>query len=99
MQRPNDDLVSKDEIPWWLKYSGRGLGTFGGGRKFTSDTKILAYLLCVCYNMLGTCVVFRGFFVCSYINITFVVPVALFLGIFNMISISFSCIFAGLWQA
>lgn len=31
MQRPNDDLVNKDEIPWWLKACGRGLGTIGGG--------------------------------------------------------------------
>ncbi|XP_065206742.1 calcium channel flower isoform X2 [Planococcus citri] len=31
MARPNDDLVNKDEVPWWLKYSARGLGTVGGG--------------------------------------------------------------------
>lgn len=31
MQRPNQDLVSKDEVPWWLKYTGRGLGTVGSG--------------------------------------------------------------------
>ncbi|XP_075213231.1 calcium channel flower isoform X2 [Lycorma delicatula] len=31
MQRPNEDLVPKDEVPWWMKYGGRGLGTVGGG--------------------------------------------------------------------
>ncbi|XP_043480954.1 calcium channel flower isoform X2 [Leptopilina heterotoma] len=31
MQRPGEDLVAKDDVPWWLKYSGRGLGTVGGG--------------------------------------------------------------------
>lgn len=34
MQRPNEDPVSKDDVPWWMKYAGRGLGTVGGGRKF-----------------------------------------------------------------
>lgn len=36
MQRPNEDPVSKDDVPWWMKYAGRGLGTVGGGRKFLS---------------------------------------------------------------
>ncbi|XP_018903392.2 calcium channel flower isoform X3 [Bemisia tabaci] len=31
MQRPNEDLVDKDEVPTWMKYAGRGLGTVGGG--------------------------------------------------------------------
>ncbi|RZF33952.1 hypothetical protein LSTR_LSTR010435 [Laodelphax striatellus] len=31
MQRPNEDLVPKDEVPWWMKYAGRGCGTVGGG--------------------------------------------------------------------
>lgn len=30
MARPGQDTVSKDEVPWWLKFSGRGLGTVGG---------------------------------------------------------------------
>ncbi|KAH1014051.1 calcium channel flower isoform X1 [Dendroctonus ponderosae] len=30
MVRPGQDPVSKDEIPWWLKFAGRGLGTVGG---------------------------------------------------------------------
>lgn len=34
MQRPNEDPVSKDDVPWWMKYAGRGLGTVGGGCKF-----------------------------------------------------------------
>lgn len=24
-----------EEVPWWLKYGGRGLGTFGGIGKLT----------------------------------------------------------------
>ncbi|CAH1129488.1 unnamed protein product [Ceutorhynchus assimilis] len=31
MARPGQDPVSKDEIPWWLKVAGRGVGTVGGG--------------------------------------------------------------------
>jgi len=31
MQRPNEDPVPKDDVPWWMKYAGRGLGTVGGG--------------------------------------------------------------------
>jgi hypothetical protein len=33
MQRPNEDPVPKDDVPWWMKYAGRGLGTVGGGSK------------------------------------------------------------------
>lgn len=33
MQRPNEDPVPRDDVPWWMKYAGRGLGTVGGGRK------------------------------------------------------------------
>ncbi|XP_049832257.1 calcium channel flower isoform X1 [Schistocerca gregaria] len=29
MQRPGQDPVAKDDIPWWMKYAGRGLGTVG----------------------------------------------------------------------
>uniref|UniRef100_A0A1B6CZ35 Calcium channel flower n=1 Tax=Clastoptera arizonana TaxID=38151 RepID=A0A1B6CZ35_9HEMI len=31
MQRPNQDPVAKDDVAWWMKYAGRGLGTVGGG--------------------------------------------------------------------
>lgn len=31
MRRPGEDIVPKDEVPWWLKYAGRGCGAFGGG--------------------------------------------------------------------
>ncbi|XP_054282661.1 calcium channel flower isoform X1 [Macrosteles quadrilineatus] len=31
LQRPNEDPVPKDDVPWWMKYAGRGLGTVGGG--------------------------------------------------------------------
>ncbi|XP_071450751.1 calcium channel flower isoform X1 [Hetaerina americana] len=30
MQRPGQDAVPKDDVPWWMKYAGRGLGTVGG---------------------------------------------------------------------
>lgn len=30
MARPGQDVVPKDDVPWWMKYSGRGLGTVGG---------------------------------------------------------------------
>ncbi|XP_017789738.1 PREDICTED: calcium channel flower [Habropoda laboriosa] len=29
MQRPEQDSVAKDDVPWWMKYAGRGLGTVG----------------------------------------------------------------------
>nr|CAD7397059.1 unnamed protein product [Timema poppensis] len=29
MQRPGEDAVPKDDVPWWMKYAGRGLGTVG----------------------------------------------------------------------
>lgn len=29
MQRPGQDPVAKDDVPWWMKYAGRGLGTIG----------------------------------------------------------------------
>ncbi|XP_021914171.1 calcium channel flower isoform X2 [Zootermopsis nevadensis] len=29
MQRPGQDAVAKDDVPWWMKYAGRGLGTVG----------------------------------------------------------------------
>ncbi|XP_066156128.1 calcium channel flower isoform X2 [Euwallacea fornicatus] len=30
MARPGQDPVSKDEVSWWLKFAGRGVGTLGG---------------------------------------------------------------------
>lgn len=29
MARPGQDPVAKDDVPWWLKYAGRGVGTAG----------------------------------------------------------------------
>ncbi|CAG2065780.1 unnamed protein product, partial [Timema podura] len=33
MQRPGEDAVPKDDVPWWMKYAGRGLGTVGSMSK------------------------------------------------------------------
>ncbi|XP_015114916.1 calcium channel flower isoform X1 [Diachasma alloeum] len=30
MERPGQDPVNKDDVPWYLKYAGRGVGTGGG---------------------------------------------------------------------
>lgn len=29
MERPGQDPVAKDDVPWFMKYAGRGLGTVG----------------------------------------------------------------------
>ncbi|XP_054013750.1 calcium channel flower isoform X2 [Hylaeus anthracinus] len=29
MQKPGQDPVARDDVPWWMKYAGRGLGTVG----------------------------------------------------------------------
>ena len=29
MQKPGQDPAAKDDVPWWMKYAGRGLGTVG----------------------------------------------------------------------
>ncbi|XP_076669876.1 calcium channel flower isoform X3 [Andrena cerasifolii] len=29
MQRPGQDPTAKDDVSWWMKYAGRGLGTVG----------------------------------------------------------------------
>ncbi|KAJ0181556.1 hypothetical protein K1T71_002278 [Dendrolimus kikuchii] len=29
MARPGGDNVQKDDVPWWMRYAGRGLGTVG----------------------------------------------------------------------
>ncbi|XP_066584059.1 calcium channel flower-like isoform X2 [Prorops nasuta] len=31
MARPGQDPIAKDDVPWWMKYGGRALGTVGGG--------------------------------------------------------------------
>lgn len=33
MARPGQDPVAKDDVPWWLKYAGRGVGTVGSFSK------------------------------------------------------------------
>ncbi|XP_049822961.1 calcium channel flower isoform X1 [Aethina tumida] len=30
MARPGQDPVAKDDVPWWMKFGGRGVGTVGG---------------------------------------------------------------------
>ncbi|CAH1175734.1 unnamed protein product [Phaedon cochleariae] len=30
MSRPGQDPVPKDDVPWWMKLAGRGVGTVGG---------------------------------------------------------------------
>lgn len=34
MARPGQDPVPKDDVPWWLRYAGRGVGTVGGIGKY-----------------------------------------------------------------
>ncbi|XP_050361699.1 calcium channel flower isoform X2 [Nymphalis io] len=29
MNRPGGDNIQKDDVPWWMRYAGRGLGTVG----------------------------------------------------------------------
>jgi hypothetical protein len=29
MARPGQDPTAKDDVPWWMKYLGRGVGTVG----------------------------------------------------------------------
>ncbi|KAF2893885.1 hypothetical protein ILUMI_12291 [Ignelater luminosus] len=30
MARPGQDVVPKDDVPWWMRYGGRAVGTIGG---------------------------------------------------------------------
>ncbi|XP_022820507.1 calcium channel flower isoform X1 [Spodoptera litura] len=30
MARPGGDNAQKDDVPWWMRYAGRGVGTVGG---------------------------------------------------------------------
>ena len=32
--QPITDAPQPEEVPWWLKYAGRGMGTFGGIGEF-----------------------------------------------------------------
>lgn len=34
MARPGQDPVAKDDVPWGLKYAGRGVGTAGSFSKY-----------------------------------------------------------------
>lgn len=45
MQRPGQDPVAKDDVPWWMKYAGRGLGTVGSISKFLNLKNIIKYIL------------------------------------------------------
>jgi len=31
MARPGQDPNAKDDVPWWMRYAGRGVGTIGSG--------------------------------------------------------------------
>lgn len=49
MARPGQDPVSKDDIPWWLKFAGRGVGTVGGFSKLCSSILGGIYRLLDCF--------------------------------------------------
>lgn len=34
MERPGQDPQAKDDVPWWMKYGARAMGTAGGFCKF-----------------------------------------------------------------
>lgn len=40
MARPGQDPVSKDDVPWWMKFAGRGVGTIGGFCKYISAFRV-----------------------------------------------------------
>lgn len=47
MARPGQDPVSKDDVPWWMKFAGRGVGTIGGFRKYhlsSSELRLISEL-------------------------------------------------------
>jgi len=63
MQRPGQDPVAKDDVPWWMKYAGRGLGTVGSISKFTramAHRNIYSVLIIFLFlsSFLCTCVAF-----------------------------------------
>ena len=35
--QPMSDVPQPEEVPWWLKYAGRGMGTFGGIGEFVIE--------------------------------------------------------------
>lgn len=34
MARPGGDNAAKDDVPWWMRYAGRGLGTVGSASTY-----------------------------------------------------------------
>ncbi|XP_072388985.1 calcium channel flower isoform X1 [Diabrotica undecimpunctata] len=64
MARPGQDPVAKDDVPWWMRFAGRGVGTFGG-----FIAMFLGIWLCVSFSF-GTIVaglwqIVAGFIVLS----------------------------------
>ena len=42
---PEGATKPEEEVPWWMKYAGRGLGTFGGvGRRSSIFTGLIVSL-------------------------------------------------------
>ena len=74
-----------EEVPWWLKYGGRGLGTFGGIGKFDTNNSDFAIILLRLLDSI-------------FVSLSF--TVAMGLGVVNIISNIFTpiCIFAGILQ-
>ncbi|PSN42799.1 Calcium channel flower [Blattella germanica] len=48
MQRPGQDPVPKDDVPWWMKYAGRGLGTVGSLSTLAGALVIVIEAPCCC---------------------------------------------------
>ena len=79
--------AAENEVPWWLKYAGRGMGTFGGvGRRhdlilhlYTKPDVHFIFLLINNSHSL--------FF-----------SVAMALGVWTCVTITPICIVAGIWQ-
>lgn len=44
MARPGQDPVDKDDVPWWMKFAGRGVGTIGGFSKYFLNLGYKIYL-------------------------------------------------------
>lgn len=34
MARPGPENAQKDDVPWWMRYAARGLGTVGSSRMY-----------------------------------------------------------------
>lgn len=58
MQRPGQDPVAKDDVPWMMKYAGRGLGTVGSISEFT-------------INITYAIILFYTFFISPFLYISF----------------------------